>query len=173
MDHIPGRPSVSSADAAPMEGVSPDSPTPPPDEIETVMRAARLFSGVVAASVARAGGRVTSPQLRVLVLVATRPGLNASGVAGLLGIHLSSASRLVDRLVRVGLLSRRESEVDRRNVDLGLTEQGEGLLDEIMEHRRSIVSEILGRMAPSDRRLLGRVLTSLCDAAGEPLAAPW
>ncbi len=137
------------------------------------MRAARVFSGVVAASLARVGDVVTPPQLRVLVLVGLRENVNASAVADELDVHLSSASRLIDRLVTAGLLARRDSPVDRRHVQLSLTEAGSRLLDEIMEHRRSMLAAILSRMSAADRRTLRACLSRFSEAAGEPEEPAW
>ena len=72
---------------------------------------------------------------RVLVL-ASQPGrLNATGVAEALGVHLSSASRICDRLVQAGLLDRRDLPQDRRHVELTLTPAGERLLASVNDHR--------------------------------------
>jgi DNA-binding MarR family transcriptional regulator len=68
--------------------------------MQTLMNAARIFAPITAESVAQVGEGVTLPQLGVLVL-ASQPGhLNASGVAETLDVHLSSASRICDRLVQ-------------------------------------------------------------------------
>lgn len=44
-----------------------------------------MISGVIAESIASI--EVSLPQLRTLVLVATRPGVNATGVARALDVH--------------------------------------------------------------------------------------
>lgn len=144
------------------------SPTTSQLHVDVLMRASRLFTSVVAASIVQTGEAVTVAQLRVLVLVATRQSANASGVARHLGVHVSSASRLCDRLVTAGLLHRAEDPVDRRNIVLTLTDQGTTLLEAIMEHRRQALTEILDRMAPADRAALSRGLGAFADAGGEP-----
>jgi DNA-binding MarR family transcriptional regulator len=85
-------------------------------DLDALMRASRVIAGVVAESIAQAGDEVTAPQLRTLVLVATRSGVNASAVASALGIHPSNATRMLDRLVQAGLLDRRDSPSDRRRI---------------------------------------------------------
>lgn len=132
------------------------------------MRAARVISGVVAESVAQTGDAVTMPQLRTLVLVASRPEVNASAIAASLGVHLSNASRLCDRLVRAGLLHRRQSETDRRNLVLTLTPAGASLVGSIMEHRRLAFARLLARLSPPCRAGLVTALDELSNVAGEP-----
>ncbi len=128
------------------------------DDVAAVMRAARVISAIVAESLAQVDETVTMPQLRVLVLVATRPEVNASAVAASLSTHLSNASRLCDRLVQAGLIDRRQSTVDRRNLVLSLTTAGSTLLDSVLDHRRRAFAEILLQMSPPSRATLRRVL---------------
>jgi DNA-binding MarR family transcriptional regulator len=137
------------------------------DEIEIAMRAARIFAGVTAESIAQAGDTVTVPQLRVLVLAASRDSLNTTAVAEELDVHLSNASRICDRLVAAGWLNRRESPADRRNVELSLTVEGEALLSSVMSHRRAAFTRILKRIPADDRTTLARGLQALCDAADD------
>jgi DNA-binding MarR family transcriptional regulator len=137
-------------------------------DLDAVMRASRVIAGIVAESVAQAGDVITIPQLRALVLVATRSDVNASAVAAALDVHPSNATRLLDRLVQAGLLDRREAATDRRNVELNLTQEGVQLVDSVMEHRRQAFERILTRMRPAARRRLGTALQAFADAAGEP-----
>jgi DNA-binding MarR family transcriptional regulator len=93
--------------------------------------------------------------------------LNATGVAEALGVHLSSASRICDRLVRAGLLPRRDLPQDRRHVVLTLTPAGERLLVSVNDHRRDAFTRILRRMAATDRAALTQALSEFVAAAGE------
>jgi DNA-binding MarR family transcriptional regulator len=137
-------------------------------DLEAVLRAARVIAGIVAESIAATGDAVTMPQFRALVLVATRAGINAGGIATALDIHPSNATRLLDRLVQAGLLDRRDSPVDRRHVELTLTREGMRLVEAVMAHRRSAFARVLQAMKPADRRRLSRSLTVFADAADEP-----
>lgn len=145
-----------------------DHPGIPESDVQVVLRAARAFSAVVAASLAQSGDAVTWPQLRALVLVAARPDVTLTSVATGLDVHLSSASRLCDRLVSAGFLERRTSPSDRRNLLLSLTAKGSELVGRIMDHRRGTLTEILLAMEPSDRATLIPSLAAFADAAGEP-----
>lgn len=141
-------------------------------QMETLLSAARIFGAITAEAVAKVGAGVTLPQLRVLVL-ASQPGrLNATGVAEALGVHLSSASRICDRLVQAGLLDRRDLPQDRRHVELTLTPAGERLLASVNEHRQEVFSRILQRMRPPEREALAAALASFVVAAAEYGARP-
>ncbi|MGB7818991.1 MAG: MarR family transcriptional regulator [Ornithinibacter sp.] len=152
---------------------------PPGDspELAVALRASRVFSAVIAASVAHAGAVVTPPQLRTLVLVATRREVDAATIASALDIHPSGATRLCDRLVGLGLMDRAASPTDRRRVVLTLTDAGADLVDSVMDHRRAALDAILDRMPPDGLRSLVAGLTAFSDAAEEPAttlgAEPW
>jgi DNA-binding MarR family transcriptional regulator len=131
------------------------------------MAAARVLVGVIAASVAEVDGTVTPPQLRVLVLTASRGPWNVAAVAEALQVHASNATRTVDRLVQAGLLLRRESPVDRRHVELTLTPAGRRLVRSVMDHRSRALGQVLAAMPARRRRELVPALLAFAHAAGE------
>ena len=83
------------------------------EQVDAIMLALQALVGVAAQSVTEVEDRVTLPQLRVLVLVASRGSLNLNAVAEAMEVHPSNASRSVDRLVAAGLLRRTESIKDQ------------------------------------------------------------
>lgn len=138
------------------------------------MAATRVLVAVSAQSVAAVDDVVKLPQLRVLVMVASRGGLNLGAVTAGLGVHPSNATRAVERLAVAGLLDRRDDPTDRRSLVLELSVHGRGLVERVMDERRTKIAEILARMPPSRRRALVPVLRSFAAAAGEvPASAVW
>jgi DNA-binding MarR family transcriptional regulator len=137
------------------------------DDVEATMLAARALVGISAQSLAEVDDAVTPPQLRVLVMIASRGPLNLGAVARGLGVHPSNATRACDRLVAAGLLDRRDDPADRRNLYLQLTEQGQTLVDEVMDRRRHAIAAVLDRMPALQRTALVPVLVTFADAAGE------
>lgn len=143
--------------------------------MESLVGASRLLTAVVARSLARVETVVTTPQLRVLVLLGSRGAVNLSTVAQGLGVNPSNASRTCEQLVVAGLVTRQEDPVDRRQVVLGLTGAGESLVHASMDHRRAIFERLVRAMPAEDRGQLERGLNSLLATAAEqsqPLDAP-
>lgn len=136
-------------------------------EHEAVMSAARVLVAVSAQSVAAVEDVVTLPQLRVLVMVASRTAPNLGAVANGLDVHPSNATRTVERLVSAGLLDRRDDPTDRRNLVLELTAKGRELVDQVMGQRRVAIAAILERMPPGRRRSLVPVMRAFAEAGGE------
>src|SRR4051812_47768453 len=108
-------------------------------QIEVVMRASRALVGISAASIAEVDDVVTVPQLRVMMMIATRGPINLAAVAAGLDVSPSNASRICDRLLKIDMVDRREAPDDRRNVVLTLTSEGQALIDRVIRHRRTAI----------------------------------
>lgn len=134
-------------------------------DTETLLAASKVISAAVAHSLAAVEDQVSVPGLRVLVMIQARGPLNLSAVAEALGVNASSASRTCDRLVSAGLLDRRESPRDRRQVSLTLTPRGQQFVDDVMGERLAILSEVIAAMPDQDRRELMRSLDAFVNAA--------
>jgi DNA-binding MarR family transcriptional regulator len=111
--------------------------------------------------------RLSWPQLNALLAVERAEGINLGGLAAELGMLLSSASRLCDRLVANGMVERVPGRADRREIALYLTPSSRGLLAELRRIRRLALSETLVKMSPSGRAALLRGLTEFAAAADE------
>lgn len=94
------------------------------ESVPPVMRAirARMREGRVEG--------LSVPQFRALLYVRRHPGTDLSSVAEHLGASMPSASELVSRLVRDGLMARTADPASRRRVRLSLSEEGDRLLSE-------------------------------------------
>ncbi len=157
-----------------MQGMTPARTNrPSPDrplagQIDAVLRASRALVGIAAESIADVDDVVTVPQFRVLVMLHTRGPLNLAAVAAGLDVNPSNASRTCDRLMKAGLLDRRESAEDRRNVTLTLTDAGRRLVERVTRHRRVAIERVLRKMSASERDRLAKALSAFATAAGEP-----
>lgn len=144
------------------------------EQVDAIMLAVQALVGVAAQSVTEVEDRVTLPQLRVLMLIASRGTLNLNALAQAMDIHPSNASRSCDRLVAGGLLRRTESSVDRRNLVLELTDDGRQLIDVLTEHRREAIAAVLQRVPVSRRRGLVSAMRIFGQLAGEgPADEAW
>ncbi len=113
-------------------------------------------------------------QTRLLgVLRDRRPTINE--LARLLGLDKSSVSGLVDRAERRGLVRRIPSAVDRRSVQVALTEDGRVLASKVSARFGADVAAMLGPLTAADRatltRLLSRVLVEHAAGRGVNLLA--
>jgi len=96
-------------------------------------------------------GIITVPQFLGLSFLRTHPNSPVKAFAETLGLQLSSASGLLDRLTNLGLLKRTHSTEDRRMVLLTLTPKGGQMVDEIMEQKRQSIAEIFSTLSADER----------------------
>jgi MarR family transcriptional regulator, lower aerobic nicotinate degradation pathway regulator len=85
-------------------------------------------------------------------------------LATLLGLDKSSATGLVDRAERRGLVTRIPSSADRRVVQVELTDAGRALVSEVSTGFESDVETLLERLSVPDRFSLARLVSRLLVA---------
>lgn len=137
------------------------------DDVDAALQAADVMMRVAARSVSEVEDIVTSPQLRVLVMIATRGPQTLGGVAAELGVHASNATRTCEKLVRLGLVERTEDPDDRRFVRVGLTAEGSSLVQRVIGHRRSALADVLAVMEPAERAAAVASFRAFASAAGD------
>jgi DNA-binding MarR family transcriptional regulator len=111
-------------------------------------------------------------QWRVLVVVSAQPQGTLGAVASALGVHPSTATRLVDQLVTSELLLRREHPTDRRYLSLSLSRKGERLVEKVTTARRRDIEVVLERIDVSRRHLIAVALDEFALASGEISVSP-
>ncbi|MDV6312401.1 MarR family transcriptional regulator [Gordonia amicalis] len=137
-------------------------------QVDAVMWASRALIGIAAASVAEVEDRVSIPQLRILTLVATRGPLSLAVIADELDVDPSSASRSVDRLMKAGLLDRRDAPEDRRRLAVTVAADGADLVQTVTDHRREAIAAVLKKLSATQRDELTVAFDAFAVAAGEP-----
>jgi DNA-binding MarR family transcriptional regulator len=141
--------------------------------LDAVVSASRVLVAMAARSLADVGEEVTLTQYRSLVVLASRGPQGVAALAEAVAVTPPTASRLVDRLVRKGLVQRRTDRHDRRQVRIGLTEAGRSLVDLVTERRRHEIARLLTSIDPEAQRAMAAGLQQLALAAGEVPEQDW
>ncbi|MGP3921128.1 MarR family transcriptional regulator [Nonomuraea sp. 10N515B] len=148
-----------------------DQPVGPLSEddpvVEAVLTASRALVAVAARSIAAAGGEVTLPQYRALVLLAARGPQRLVELAEALDVNRSTATRMCDRLVAKKLVRRNRLPSDRRTVRIALTAEGRALVDGVTKHRRTDLARILAQLTRTQQDEVVAALTAFAVAANE------
>ncbi|NEA66582.1 MarR family transcriptional regulator [Streptomyces sp. SID12488] len=151
-----------------------ETPAGDMDDVDAVTRAvltaSRLLVAVSARSLAEVEERVTLPQFRMLVVLSTRGDTKLVTLADQLQVAPSTAMRMIDRLIAAGLAERHLNPDNRRETQLGLTEEGRRTVEDVTARRRTEISGIVSRLAPAQRAALVEALTVFSEAGGEPPA---
>lgn len=162
--HTVGMPRTTAAGSATAADTDIDAVT------DAVLTASRLLVAVSARSISAAGDLITLPQFRLLVILQTRGPLKHAALADYLGVNPSTATRMVDRLVAVGMVSREHNPASRREITLELTAAGARMVRQVTARRRKEIAKIVAKMPDTARSGLVDVLSAFARAGGEPPA---
>ncbi len=106
---------------------------------------------------------VSAGQLSLLSAICDNPSIGVAELAAREGTSMPSVSSHIDRLEASGLITRRQSDRDRRRVDLEVTAEGMRVLRVIRSKRTAWLSARLETLDDDDLAAI--------EAAIEPLAA--
>jgi DNA-binding MarR family transcriptional regulator len=104
-------------------------------------------------------------ELRLLSVLARKGPLTMTELASSLSIHLSSATRAIDKLVSKGLVKRNRVAMDRRVVQVGFSRRGKEINGFVVRQRAVAAQRMLAALKPRERELLIRVLSRLAGAS--------
>jgi DNA-binding MarR family transcriptional regulator len=135
------------------------------DLATSIEQSAMALAAVLEPSHTDHAPRVSPTQLRVLTWLRAHPRTNVNGLADFLEVNPSSASPLCDRLEALGLLRRTTDRRDRREVQVIVTPQAVGMLDDMSRSRREAVGKVLAMMPESARQELARSLAAFSLAS--------
>ena len=104
---------------------------------------------------------ITGGQAALLWAIRSHPGIGVRGLADLEGVSTPAMSAYVDRLEAAGLVARRRSELDRRRVELAVTESGLRVLRSARSRRTAWLADRLRRLEPEERDRIEAALPAL------------
>jgi DNA-binding MarR family transcriptional regulator len=137
------------------------------------MFASRAFVGLTARSLAVVEGEVTLPQFRTLVVLAVRGPQRSIDIADELQVNPSTGTRMLDRLIRKGMVRRVRSTSDRRVVRVRLTRAGRDVVEQVMDRRRTEFERLVAATAELWRPEVTAALAAFARAAGEVGEHDW
>ncbi len=168
------RPSVSKVPTGERTTRTASRTVPADDEVtDAIIHASRTLFGIAVRSLTASDEEVTLPQYRALVTLAYGRGRRLADLASSLGVSPSTATRMCDRLVRKGLISRTRDEIDRREVNLEVTPGGHKIVEGVIERRRADVRDLLKRLPQDTRNQLVEALNVLANATSKAPEVHW
>jgi MarR family transcriptional regulator for hemolysin len=104
---------------------------------------------------------LTVPQFRVLAFVNRNEGSSLWEVASHVGLTAPSTSRLVDGLIARGLMVRNDHPVDRRRVQLTVTDHGLAILEASTQGTVSYLADKLSGVNADNREAIDKAVETL------------
>jgi DNA-binding MarR family transcriptional regulator len=114
---------------------------------------------------------ISMQQLRAIYILRDEGEMTVGRLAEMFAIGLPGASLLADRLVRAGLLERREDATDRRRVLLSLSRAGDRLVTDLREGSHTLLRRWMSQLPADDLAALSRGLRALAEVAA-PQSVP-
>ncbi|MBD3887297.1 winged helix-turn-helix transcriptional regulator [Phormidium tenue FACHB-886] len=99
-----------------------------------------------------------------LVLIGLEPGMSNDRLRRILGMSHPGTVRLVDRLVSDGLVERRPSGRDGREIALYLTPEGQQCRSTLLNNRMAVVHPLLEVLDNSEQTVLSNLLHKMLTA---------
>jgi DNA-binding MarR family transcriptional regulator len=131
------------------------------DSVRRIVRSLRISSRAAERDVG-----ISAAQLFVLTRLDGAPAMSLNELAERTLTHQSSASVVVAKLVRRGLVKRTQSGEDRRRMELSLTPAGRAVLRRSPAAAQDQLLSALQRMPSGDRETLARLLQTFVTGAG-------
>ena len=151
------------------------APAPPDPVADVVIDMARAFHAPGPGLPGWTAQDLTLAQVRTLFLIAHKAPLPMGRIAEILGVSVASASGIVDRLERHGLVVREHRTDDRRVVECIPSGAGQSLIDQMSGHRDEMARRALDVLAPDELAEFHRLICLIADRsvgeaapAGEP-----
>jgi DNA-binding MarR family transcriptional regulator len=141
---------------------------PTPTDVSLLFGLSRALVGVAVRSLRTVDNDLPLPQLRALTVLERYGPCSAGGLADAIGLHVSSTTRLCDRLVARGLITRQTRPDNRREVELAISPTGSGLVHEVWAARAAELSTALRSLQPAQRASLRDVIPPLLAILGDP-----
>jgi DNA-binding MarR family transcriptional regulator len=104
---------------------------------------------------------LTLAQIKALFALWQEPPITIGALGERLRVGVPTASHLVERLVQLGLVERREDESDRRRAYVSPTEAGASLVDRLRAARSEQLTRWLDRLDDAELAALAKGLSAL------------
>ena len=108
---------------------------------------------------------LSMPQLSTMMRLYYHSAGAVSDIGATLGVTNAAASQMVDRLVQLDLIERKEDRSDRRVKQVELTENGRHLIQKTMDVRRRWMEDLTSRLTLAQQDEIISALTLLTEAA--------
>lgn len=121
-----------------------------------------LADRLLDADIGPAGGDMPSSDRAALVTLLAHPGQTVRWLGDVLGLTSSGGTRLVDRLVAGGLVTRTAGG-DARQRQLRLTRSGIARARAVLRARQAVISEALSSLSDEERGQLEKLLEKVVN----------
>jgi DNA-binding MarR family transcriptional regulator len=129
-------------------------------------RASHLISEEFHEQLRRRG--ISVPVWRVLASLVGSTGETVTGLADVCLLQQPTMTKLLDRMVRDGLVKRTQDNRDRRVVRVGLTPRGDTIIEELIALARQHEADVLARHPEAEALAIKNLLRAILGRHAKP-----
>jgi len=115
-------------------------------------------------------GKITCQQFLVLDQLAGQPQWTMNEFVLSMDKKFSSATGMIDRLVKQGLVTRHRGKDDRRTVFVAITDKGREIIHEVYQQKKQGIIQLFKRLDANERQnyldIIEKLVNSLSSAKG-------
>ena len=104
---------------------------------------------------------VTPVQMAIVLRCHTGDAATVTELARIIPLSIALISRQVEHLVKMGLLSRRYPEDDRRVAHLSLTEKADAMIPDFLRHRSENEAALLAGVSEEEKQALVAIVEKI------------
>ena len=108
-------------------------------------------------------GVLTIPQVVILDFLDERSSCQMNELAGVLNFTMSAVTALVDKMIKLKLIKRERSSLDRRVVNVMMLNKGKEAIRQVREARRNCVTDLFSVLSKKDKEEYIRILKKMYD----------
>lgn len=104
---------------------------------------------------------LTMIQLHALIFIKENKNCQLTDLAKNFSITLPTANSLIEKLIKLNLISRKNDQKDRRIIHLFLTKKGENIINKLIKQRQACFSSIINKLQEVKKKQLLKILEKI------------
>ncbi len=104
---------------------------------------------------------LTMIQLHALIFIKENKNCQLTDLAKNFSITLPTANSLIEKLIKLNLISRKNDQKDRRIIHLFLTKKGENIINKLIKQRQTCFSSIINKLQGVEKHQLLKILEKI------------
>ena len=114
---------------------------------------------------------LSKQEIFALLLMDRHGEIIMSQIAEYVNISMSTATGIIDRLVKNGYCTRRRSESDRRVVMIAMTKKAENIIIEVKKIGQDYFDRVFNALTPEEQQFLFSIITKIFKVLSDETAA--
>lgn len=128
---------------------------------QAIMSALKKYNKMESSKYLYRSYKLSIAEIQYILSIQPDRKITMTDLAKSVSVLLSTATAMVDKLIKRGLVQRTRDEGDRRVVFIELSEEGKKVCNSILETRKLILEKLFSALNDTEQKLMFELLTKL------------